>query len=269
MALAHELDISDQSHDLSPESRGESFGEVVRDYQPTPTTKWRFGKPNYARVNQAYFEGRSKKHPEGSLESVVSKIVKNWEVESHHIYDIKDWQTMDVSVFDASVNGGTVIDAQVMADVGPYNMLLGDVDGYKASDQTFESANKIFSGVFTEGFAWECLEVYSPPPEVAFRWRHFGKFSGSFTDSDGETHQGNGKMINVYGACIAKVNTSLKIESLKVYYDPKTQIEPLLTNKHPKAAAAANSAGMCPFAPMCSRSRAADDVVDDGITKTN
>lgn len=45
----------------------------------------RFGKPNYERVNKLYFQYRTKMHAEGSLESVVNKLVKNWEVESHHI----------------------------------------------------------------------------------------------------------------------------------------------------------------------------------------
>lgn len=245
MALAHEFNIKDQDPKLSAESTGAPWGEIIRDYQPTATTKWRFGKPNYKRVNETYFKHRSIKHPEGSLEAVVSKIVKNWEVESHHIYDIKDWQTMDISLFDASLNGTTGVDAQVMADIGPYNMLLGDIEGYKASKETFETANTIFSSVFTEGFAWEVLEVYSGPPEVAFRWRHFGTFTGKYTDANGEVHQGNGKLVNVYGACIAKVNADLKIEGLKVYYDPNTMIAPLLTNKHPKAAEA--SGGSCPF----------------------
>lgn len=253
MALAHEFDIKDQSLDISPESRGVPWGEIIRDYQPTAQTKWRFGKPNYKRVNETYFKHRSKKHPEGSLEEVVSKIVKNWEVESHHIYDIKDWQTMDIDKFDASLNGATAINAQTMADIGPYNMLLGDIGGYKSSAQTFESANTIFSSAFTEGFAWEVLEVYSGPPEVSFRWRHFGTFSGKFTDDSGEVHEGNGKMINVYGACIAKVNADLKIEGLKVYYDPNTMIMPLLTNKQPKAAEASASTGACPFLGTCSR----------------
>jgi len=237
MALHHELDISNQDLSLSPESMGETYGETIRDLKPPASTKWRFGKPNYARVNKAYFDFRSKKHAEGSLEAVVQKLVKNWEVESHHIYDIKQWQTMDVDALKISTNGGETVDAQHMAEVGPYNMLIGDVDGYKASQNTFESANETFSNVFTEGFAWEVLEVFSGPPEVAFKWRHFGKFSGKFIDSNGEEHKGNGKLINVYGACIARVTADLKITDLKVYYDPATQIEPLLTNKHPKEVA--------------------------------
>jgi len=249
MALAHELDITDQTHDLSPESQGVPWGQIIRDYKPTPTTKWRFGKPNYKRVNQAYFDHRSKNWPEGSLESVVQKVVKNWEVESHHIYDVNDWQTMDISVFDASLNGQVSIDAQKMADIGPYNMLIPDMEGYKSSANTFESANTIFSAAFSEGFAWEVLEVYSGPPEVSFRWRHFGKFAGKYTDDKGEVHQGNGKMINLYGACIAKVDHNLKIQGLKIYYDPKTMIEPLLSNKLP--AAKESPGGGCPF--LCSR----------------
>lgn len=240
MAMTQDFNFKDQSHDLSPESKGAPWGEIIRDYEPLQRTHWRFGKPNYARVNKAYFAGRTKVHPEGSLESVVSKLVKNWEVETHHIYDIKDWQTVDIKQFQASLNGGQCVSAQVMADAGPYNVLVGDVDGYKGSKNTFESANEIFSSVFTEGFAWEVLEVYSPPPEVAFKWRHFGKFTGKYIDEHGEEHPGNNKLIEVFGACIAKVSADLKIENLKIYYDPNSQIQPLMTNRHAKSM-------WCPF----------------------
>lgn len=257
--MVHEFDVTDQDLELTPESKGEPWGEIIRDYEPKPDTHWRFGKPNYARVNKAYFKGRSKKHPAGSLEEVVTKLVKNWEVESHHIYDIRDWQTMDTSKFEASLNGGCPINAQVMADIGPYNMLVGDTEGYKASANTFESANENFSNTFPDGFAWECLQVYSPPPEVAFNWRHFGVFNGEFTDDKGEVHAGNGKLIEVFGACIAKVNADLVIESLKVYYDPNTQIQPLLTNKYKK------EKPMCPFAPRCYDNMSDDEDEDEGI----
>jgi len=242
MALAHELNIKDQDPNLSDESTGKAFGEIIRTYKPKPNTSWRFGKPNYARVNKAYFQGRTKIHPEGSLESVVSMVVKNWEVDSHHIQNINDWVTMDISKFEASLNGGPTINAQTMADIGPYNMLLGDIDGYKASANTFESANQIFSKAFSEGFAWECIEVYSGPPQVCFKWRHFGKFSGEFKDSDGKVTKGTGAMVEVFGIVIAKVNQDLLIESLKIYYDPRTQIDPLMGKVVPA------SKGACPFA---------------------
>mmetsp|Transcript_96788 Transcript_96788/g.242792 ORF Transcript_96788/g.242792 Transcript_96788/m.242792 type:complete len:298 (+) Transcript_96788:72-965(+) len=241
MAIASELDVSVQGS-LSEESSGKPFGEIIRDYEPMPDVQWRFGKPNYARVNKAYFEGRSKVHPEGSLESVVNKLVKNWEVESHHIADPKQWKTMDISKFKASLNGGACIDAQTMADVGPYNMLIGDTPTYAASELSFEQSNKIFGGTFSEGFAWEVLEVLSGPPTVAFKWRHFGKFSGTYTDRQGREHKGTGEMIDLIGMCIAQVNESLLIESLDIYYNPDDLLRPLTTGAQSKVAAALHAA---------------------------
>merc|ERR1712039_1040413 len=172
---------------------------------------WRFGKPHYARMGKAYFAHRTKIHPEGSLESVVSKLVKNWEVESHHIADPAQWKTMDISKFRASLNGGPSADAQLMADIGPYNLLIGETPEYSSSALTFLDSNKIFGSTFTEGFAWECLEVMSGPPTVTFRWRHLGKFAGTYTDKKGNKYQGNGSMVNIIGMCIAQVNDQLLI----------------------------------------------------------
>eukprot|EP00931_Biecheleriopsis_adriatica_P001821 TRINITY_DN10228_c0_g5_i1.p1 TRINITY_DN10228_c0_g5~~TRINITY_DN10228_c0_g5_i1.p1 ORF type:complete len:232 (+),score=65.28 TRINITY_DN10228_c0_g5_i1:77-772(+) len=231
MALAHELDASVTTGSLSDESKGLSNGEMIRDYEPLPDVKWRFGKPNYARVNKFYFENRVMKHPEGSLESVVTKIVKNWEVESHHIADPHQWKTMDISKFQAAVNGGCPANAQLMADIGPYNLLIGETADYSSKANTFEASNKNFSSTFPEGFAWEVLEVFSGPPTVTFKWRHFGKMSGTYTDKSGKEHKGNGEMLNLIGLCIAKVNEELKIESLDIYYNPTDMIKPLVTNK--------------------------------------
>jgi len=230
MALQHEFDPTQTQGPLSDESRGVSWGEVIRDYDPAPDTKWRFGKPNYARVNAAYFKFRAKKHKEGSLESVVSKVVKNWEVESHHISDVNQWKTMDVANFTVSVNGGATSNAQYMCEEGPYNTLMGEMPAYSAKYNTFESANALWSNTFPNGFAWECLEVLAGPPTVTFKWRHFGEFTGTFTDKEGNKHQGNGEMINLIGLCIAKVNDSLQITHLDVYYDPEDLVKPLLKN---------------------------------------
>jgi len=115
MAILQQQDRTIDTGKLSDESRGTPWNEIIRDYDPEPGTVWRFGLPNYARVNKAYFENRSKKHAEGSLESVVNKLVKSWEVESHHIADAKQWKTMDVSVFTAQVNNGPKVNAQLMA----------------------------------------------------------------------------------------------------------------------------------------------------------
>jgi len=230
MAVFQELDKSVETGSLSDESKGATFGEVIRDYEPLPETKWRFGKPNYATVNKFYFENRVMKHPEGSLESVVTKIVKNWEVESHHIADPNQWKTMDTPSFKIAVNGGKTANAQLMAEEGPYNLLMGESPMYSSKQNTFETSNQLWSRTFPEGFAWECIEVLSGPPTVTFRWRHFGVFSGEFVDKSGCIHKGNGQLVSVLGLCIAKVTDELKVTSLDVYYNPEDLIRPLLLN---------------------------------------
>jgi len=230
MALAHELNPAENTGDLSDESKGVSWGEIIRDYEPAADIVWRFGRPNYARVNAAYFKHRAKKHKDGSLESVVSKIVKNWEVESHHIANVNQWKTMNVPNFTIAVNGGPQANAQLMADEGPYNLLMGELPRYSSKMNTFESSNTIWSKTFPDGFAWECLEVLSGPPTVTLKWRHFGTFTGVFVDKDGVEHQGTGEMVNLIGLCIAKVNDSLQITSLDVYYNPDDLVNPLIKN---------------------------------------
>eukprot|EP00927_Polykrikos_kofoidii_P037430 TRINITY_DN3157_c0_g1_i5.p1 TRINITY_DN3157_c0_g1~~TRINITY_DN3157_c0_g1_i5.p1 ORF type:complete len:249 (+),score=37.59 TRINITY_DN3157_c0_g1_i5:165-911(+) len=214
---------------LSDESMGAPWGEVIRNYEPKPGVSWRFGRPNYARVNKSYFAGRTKIHAEGSLESVVQTIVKNWEVDSHHVLKPSDWKTMNTDKFLISVNGGPKANAQALADVGPYNALIADIPGkYAGSQETFESANKIWSEVFTEGFAWELLEVYSGPPSVTFSWRHFGKFTGKYTDKNGREYAPTNEIVNLQGICIARVDDNLMIDELEVFYNPLDVIDPLL-----------------------------------------
>lgn len=162
---------------------------------------------------------------------------------------------MDVSKFKGSVNGGADANAQALADVGPYNFLLGKCPGYDGTKQTFESANTIFSEAFTEGFAFEVLEVFSPPPSVAFKWRHFGKFAGQYVDDKGVAHKGDQKIMELFGLCIAKVNASLVIEELQVFYEPKDMIAPLMKKK-------AASRGMC---SMCRTSADDEEKVIDEV----
>mmetsp|Transcript_127977 Transcript_127977/g.410025 ORF Transcript_127977/g.410025 Transcript_127977/m.410025 type:complete len:210 (-) Transcript_127977:169-798(-) len=163
---------------LSEGSSGKPYGEIIRDYVPLPDTRWRSGRPNYSRVNRLYFQHRQHIHPEGSLESMVNKLVKNWEVESRHIADPKQWKTMDSDKFQGALNGGAPASAAVMAEIGTNNMLIGETHNYSASSLSFEESNRIFASTFADGFAWECTQVLSGPPTLSFKWRHFGKFSG-------------------------------------------------------------------------------------------
>mmetsp|Transcript_12597 Transcript_12597/g.18923 ORF Transcript_12597/g.18923 Transcript_12597/m.18923 type:complete len:228 (+) Transcript_12597:38-721(+) len=205
---------------LSDESRGQE-GEVIRDYVPMEGVPWRYGSPpNYSVVNKAYFEGRSKIHSAGSLEAVVQNIVKNWEVESHHIADTAYWKTMKVDEFVAvSNNMRCPFSAKQMAEVGPYNMLLGKHDLYNAEQETYDTANDIFKTCFSEGFPWEVLEVHSGPPTVSFTWRHWGKMTGEYRGPDGTIYPPTGETIELYGNCVARVTSELQIVALELFFD--------------------------------------------------
>ena len=44
----------------------------------------------------------------------------------------------------------------------------------------------------------ECLqspEVYSGPPNVLFKWRHFGKYSGTYVDKAPKVHLVSGSLV--------------------------------------------------------------------------
>lgn len=214
---------------LSEESTGKFFGEVIRDYVPDPKASWRSGKPDYLIVNRTFFEYRSLEHEVGSLEAIVSKLIKNWAVEAHHIADVQHWKTMDISKFQGAINGGCPFMAQHMSDFGACNLFLGESRDYNCRVHSFESSQKVFRTAFPMGFAWECLEVFSGPPTVVFKWRHFGKYTGVFTDKAGRRYKGNGQMVSIVGMCIAKVNMELQITGMDVYYNPEELTQRLTT----------------------------------------
>jgi len=64
-----------------------------------------------------------------------------------------------------------------MIKIGTYNALIGESEYYAAS-RIMDSvdSHKVFRGCLRSGFAWECLDVYSGPPRVAFKWRHVCPF---------------------------------------------------------------------------------------------
>jgi hypothetical protein len=233
MAMNCDFKPEDQDQNLSDESKGRG-GEIIRDYVPKAGAKWRWGRPNYARVNDMYFTNRTAKPVAGSAEELVTKVVKNWEVDSHHLANAADWVTIDNAKFRASVNCGSVkADAQMFADLGPYNVLLQNLSpGYDMNKNPgAEAANSFWSNVFTQGFAWECLEVYSGPPRVTFKWRHFGKYSGTFEDKEGNKYKGDGSMFERFGTTVAILNSEAKIEELEIFYNPDDMIKPLMNPK--------------------------------------
>ncbi|RWS00612.1 hypothetical protein B4U79_03803, partial [Dinothrombium tinctorium] len=137
-------------------------------------TQWLSGSPpDYSKVNELYTKGRTFKFEAGSLEDLVSNLVKNWEKEASHKISLGEWRTIDRNKFKMNVNGGKWFTGEELQKLGTYNLLIGDSEHYCSSlVGTAEKSHRIFRDCFKDGFAWECLEVYSGPPRCCFKWRH-------------------------------------------------------------------------------------------------
>jgi len=221
------------------------------DFSAYPEHVWREGIPDYTKANLAYVQGRTKNHAEDSLERIVENLVKTWEMEATHVSDPKEWKTVDHDVYNVSANGGVSYNLTEAARVGNYNWLLASTNPevYDVRKESFESSHSLFGNAFTEGFPWEVLEVFSGPPEVAFTWRHWASFTGEFRGNQGEN-----QIVEMYGLCLATVNTDLKIQRLQVFYKPESFFDVLLGKARPDTLSGGKAlvGSGCPFIPALS-----------------
>lgn len=197
--------------------------EPERAHMEGKDIKWRFGgPPDYSLVNLLYLKGKTKNHAPGSLELVVENLVKTWEMERSHKTDARQHQTVDPA-FRLSANGGKKFSNEEAQAVGNYNVLLSTCPAklWDGEHTTWEQSHKKFHGAFA-AFPWELLEVFSGPPKVAFSWRHWGHFTGSF-----EGHRGRGELVESYGFGVATVNEKLQLLDVEIFYRPENFLEVL------------------------------------------
>lgn len=194
-----------------------------------PSITWRHGKPDFSVVNKKYLKEKSQNHKSGSLEKIVEDLVKSWEMESSHKCDLKDWQsiTKDGSFY-FQVNGGTKFTAEDNIEMGNYNMLLCDSPFIDVTKETHDSSHEAFRKAFSEGFAWEVLEVLSGPPKVSFTWRHWTTWTGPY-----KGQKATGERIELVGSCVAEVTSDLKLKFIQVFYDPNPMMAKLTGVKCP------------------------------------
>ncbi|XP_057958495.1 pathogen-related protein [Malania oleifera] len=201
--------------------------------QEEQSTQWRHGAPpTYHVVNKLFEEGRTKEWPKGSLEETVQNAVKSWEMEVSHKTRLQEIRSINPEKFRLFVNGREGLTGEEILELGTYNALLKnnlpeEFKYYNAEEESFESSHEIFRSVFPRGFAWEVVAVYSGPPLIAYKFRHWGFFEGPFRG-----HAPTGDMVEFYGLGVLKVDESLRAEEVEVYYDPAALFAGLL--KHGK-----------------------------------
>lgn len=118
-------------------------------------------------------------HEAGSLPALVENLVKNWEIEASYKTSLSDWRTIDCKNYSFAVNGGPAQAGEHMLNVGTYNAIVVPNEYYSPEYSDFTSSHKTFKRMMPT-FAWEVLEVYSGPPQVSFRWRHWGYMKNDY-----------------------------------------------------------------------------------------
>jgi hypothetical protein len=126
---------------------------------------------------------KSMNHEEGSLPQLVENLVKNWEIEASFKKDPSDWRTVDPKRYTFSMSGGPPQPAEHMLKVGTYNAIIAPNEYYSPEGSDFDSSHKTFKRMMPT-FAWEVLDVYSGPPKVAFRWRHWGVMANDYVGTN-------------------------------------------------------------------------------------
>jgi hypothetical protein len=67
------------------------------------------------------------------------------------------------------------------------------------------------------------------PPKVAFKWRHWGKFTGPLAcpmaSGEVRTFPPTGKQVEMTGVAVAEVDDKLRITNLEVYNDPNEPVK--------------------------------------------
>lgn len=71
---------------------------------------------------------------------------------------------------------------------------------YNPNEETADTAQKIFTTTFTRGFVLEVLEVYSGPPVIVYKFRHWGYMEGPF-----KSHQPTKELVEFFGVSVFKV----------------------------------------------------------------
>ncbi len=145
--------------------------------------EWRGAElPDYSRTNEFLKKESQFNHGQGSLEAIAQNLVRTFEMEASNKTNAQQWLSIVADKFRMSTNGGQEYTAQEVADQGTYNLFLGESEHYSSSSESFDSSFEVFMTAFPNGFLWELIEVLSGPPNIVFKWRHWGTFKGQYKD---------------------------------------------------------------------------------------
>jgi hypothetical protein len=203
---------------------GNSDGDKYRSFmygEEEKNTKWKFGAPpNYELVNKLFEQGRTKVWSAGSLEERVQNMVKTWEMEMFNKLNFDDYKSVDPQKYRFSLNGRKGVTLEEKRKLGGgYNTFLQtslpeEFRGYDPAKETVDSAHLAFTTAFPRGFALEILHVYSGPPVITYKFRHWGFSEGPFMG-----HEPTGEIVEFFGMAVFELDDNSKIVKVEFFLD--------------------------------------------------
>lgn len=159
-------------------------------------------------------------------------MIKNWERELSYKTNVSQWKTV-VPSFRISVNGSDWLTISDLQKIGAYNAFIGDSEYYCASRVPDpHQSHKIFRTALANGFGWECLETYSEPPVIVFKWRHWGRVTGEFKCPmrNGRNVQVSpaGNRVEIFGLSKIVVNEQFQIVEMENFFRPDQLMEQIV-----------------------------------------
>ncbi|KAF3321680.1 pathogen-related protein-like protein [Carex littledalei] len=203
---------------------GEIKGDKYRDHiygEGEANTVWKYGAPpNYDVVDKLFEEERTHVWEKGSLEERVQRMLKTYEMEIFHKARIQDLKTVDLDGFTASLNGRAPLNMKQLGEIGGgYNFFLqtslpDELKIYDPKKETEDSSMNAFMTTFPRGFAIEILHVYSGPPNIVYKFRHWSYMEGPFLG-----HAPTGKKVEFYGMAHFEVDDTWKVKKVEFFFD--------------------------------------------------
>ncbi|KAM7514714.1 hypothetical protein LguiA_004297 [Lonicera macranthoides] len=229
---------------------GSSTGDNYRSFiygEEEKNTKWRYGAPpNYDVVNKLFEEGRTKIWPPGSLEEKVQHMVKTWEMEMFNKLCFDDYKTVDPKKYRFSLNGRKGVTLEEKRKLGGgYNSFMQtslpeEFRCYNPAEETIDSAHMAFTKAFPRGFALEILQVYSGPPVITYKFRHWGFKEGPF-----KGHAPTEEMVELYGMSVFELDENSKIVKVEFFFDRGELLGGLMKGSFSDTSTSAMTS--CPF----------------------
>ncbi|KAL7155728.1 hypothetical protein ABFS83_03G096100 [Erythranthe nasuta] len=208
---------SDNSNNISTEK----YRSYLNEEDDVKNIKWRYGAPpNYDVVNKLFEEGRTKIWSAGSVEEKVQNLVKTWEMEMFHKVNFDEYKTVDPLKYRFSLNGRKALSLEEKRKLGGgYNSLLQTslpekFRCFNPAEETVDSSHLAFTTAFPRGFALEIIQVYSGPPVIVYKFRHWGFMEGPF-----KGHSPTGEMVEFFGMAIFEVDENSKVVKVEFFYD--------------------------------------------------